>query len=59
MMAQQQVLKDQILAWAHCGVHDCDEQPEDVKHGVRIADAHSFGVFPPHTRWSGWKKVAL
>jgi hypothetical protein len=48
-MAQQQVLEDQILAWADRGLHGCEEEPENVKQGVSIADPHPFGVLPPHS----------
>jgi hypothetical protein len=48
-MAQKQVLEDQILAWAHRGLHGREEEPENVKHGVSIADPHPLGVLPPHT----------
>ena len=50
LMAQEQVLKHQILAWAHHGSHGCEQEPENVKHGVSIADLPPREVLPPHNR---------
>src|SRR6266487_7076342 len=38
LMVQEQVLEDQILAWARNGLHGCKQEPENVKHGANIAD---------------------
>jgi hypothetical protein len=47
-MVQEQVLEDQILAWAHNGLHGCEQEPENVKHGASIADLPWRKVLPPH-----------
>src|SRR6266487_9654 len=52
LMVQEQVLEDQILAWAHNGLHGCEEEPENVMHGVSIADLPPRQVLPPHSAWT-------
>src|SRR6266704_2030861 len=47
LMVQEQVLEDQILAWAHRGLRGCEQEPENVKHGISIADQRRPEVLPP------------
>jgi len=47
-MAQEQALKHEVLARAHPGQDGREQQPEQVEHGLSIADLCSRGVLPPH-----------
>jgi hypothetical protein len=38
-MAQQQVLKHEVLARPHPGLDSRDQQPEQFEHAVSIADS--------------------
>ena len=48
LMPQQQVLEHEILARANAGQDSRQEQPEQFKHVLSIADLRSREVLPPH-----------
>ena len=50
LMAQQQVLEHQVLAWAHPGEHGREQQPKQCKHRLSIADrqpVRGFALLQP------------
>src|SRR5260370_26988047 len=49
LMAQEQVLEDQILAFARRGLHGREQEAENIKHGVSIAELHAREVLPSHS----------
>ncbi len=51
LMAQEQVLEHQILPWTHHGAYGCEQEPQNVKHRVSIADLRPRGVLPPYTHF--------
>jgi len=48
LVAQEQVLEDQVLSWTHDGSQDGEQQPEEFDHAPSIADLLSRGLLPPH-----------
>jgi len=49
LVAQEQVLEDQVLSRTHDGSQDGEQQPEEFDHAPSIADLLSRGLLPPHT----------
>ena len=56
LMTQQEVLEREILAWTNAGQDGREEQPDEFKHGLSIADLCSCEVLPSHTAASGSAK---
>ena len=47
-MAQQQILEHEVLAWAHPGQDGREQQPEQFKHALSIADLRAREDLLPH-----------
>src|ERR687886_2603518 len=60
LMVQQQVLEHEVLAWANAGQDGRQEQPDEFKHVLSIADLRRARVLPPdtHTRSAPWVRPA-
>jgi hypothetical protein len=50
LLAQQQVLEHEVLAWASPRKSGREEQPEQFEHSISIADLPSREVVPSHSR---------
>ena len=50
LVAQEQVLEHEVLAWAQRGQASREQQPEEFKHAFRIADFRPREVLPPDNR---------
>jgi hypothetical protein len=48
LVAQQQILEHEVLAWAHPGQDGREQQPEQFKHALSIADLRAREDLLPH-----------
>jgi len=48
LVAQEQVLENEVLAWASHGSEGSEQQPEEFDHVHSILHLPSRGVLPPH-----------
>jgi hypothetical protein len=48
LMAQEQILKREVVAWARPGQDRRGQKPEEFEHVFSIADLRSPEVVPPH-----------
>jgi hypothetical protein len=57
-MTQEQVLEHEVLTWARPGQDRREQEAEQFKHALRIADLLSREVVPPHNPEQNTREIA-